>query len=134
MYKLLFLATCLASPGARAAPLTVDLQNVKSGGGPLVVLVFDSAEGFPKEARALRREILAEDARAVRIELPPGHYALMAYHDEDGNGVFTRRLGMFPAEGWGLSNNPKVLGKPGFDEAAFTLPDAPTTLILNLDY
>jgi len=60
----------------------------------------------------------------LRVEfdgLPPGRYAIMAYHDEDGNGELNRRFGMFPTEGYGLSNNPSVSGPPAFEDSAFEL-------------
>jgi len=59
---------------------------------------------------------------------------VMAYHDEDGNGELNRFLGMIPKEGWGLSNNPKVSGKPAFKDAAITLPESGTALTLKLNY
>lgn len=58
----------------------------------------------------------------LRVEfdgLPPGRYAIMAYRDEDGNGELDRRFGMFPAEGYGLSNDPSVSGPPAFEDSAF---------------
>lgn len=51
--------------------------------------------------------------------LPAGRYAIMAYHDEDGNGELNRRFGMFPTEGYALSNNPTVMGPPSFEDSAF---------------
>jgi len=43
----------------------------------------------------------------------------MAYHDADLNGKFDLRFGMFPTAGYGLSNNPKVMGPPKFADSAF---------------
>lgn len=134
MLRPLIACAALAPALLHAAPLTVELDGARPDGGPLVVLVFDRAEGFLQEARALRREILAEGATRVRIELPPGRYALLAYHDENGDGVLNHRVDLLPAEGRGLSRSPVVSGKPAFDDAAFELPDAPTTLAIKLAY
>jgi len=132
-YFALPLMLCL--PGAEAATLTVTLDGVKPGGGPLTVLLFDRAEGFPKEARASQRVVLPAGNKMLALDgLKPGQYAVMAYHDEDSNGELNRLFGMIPLEGWGLSNNPKVSGKPAFKDAAVTLPDAGAAITLHLDY
>ncbi len=53
--------------------------------------------------------------------MPAGRYAVIAYHDEDGNGRLNLRFGMIPVEGYGLSNDPEVAGPPRFQDAAFEL-------------
>ena len=132
-YYALPLLLCL--PGADAATLTVTLDGVKPGGGPLTVLLFDNADGFPKEARASKRVALPTGQKTLSLDgLKPGQYAVMAYDDEDSNGELNRRFGMIPQEGWGLSNNPKVTGKPAFKDAAVTLPESGTAVTLHLDY
>lgn len=118
-----------------AATLTVNLDNVKPVGGSLTVLLFDRAEGFPGEARASQRHVLPADRKTLALNgLKPGQYAVMAYHDEDSNGELNRLFGMIPQEGWGLSNNPRVTGKPAFKDAAVTLPESGATITLHLDY
>ena len=50
-------------------------------------------------------------------DLRPGPYAIMLYHDENGNGRLDRGglLGM-PTEGYAFSNNAPVrFGPPSFD-------------------
>jgi uncharacterized protein (DUF2141 family) len=132
-YFALPLFLCL--PAAGAATLNVTLDGAKAGGGPLTVLLFDRADGFPKEARAARRHVLpAGQATLALDDLKPGQYAVMAYHDEDGNGELNRFLGMIPQEGWGLSNNPQVSGKPAFKDAAVTVPESGASLNLKLNY
>ncbi len=132
-YFALPLMLCL--PGTEAATLTVTLDGAKPGGGPLTVLLFDHADGFPRESRASQRHILPAGQTSLALDgLKPGQYAVMAYHDEDGNGELNRLFGMIPQEGWGLSNNPKVSGKPAFKDAAVTLPEHGAAITLHLDY
>jgi uncharacterized protein (DUF2141 family) len=132
-YFALPLMLCL--PTIEAATLTVTVEGTRSGGGPLTVLLFDRADGFPKESRAARRHVLPAGQSTLALDdLEPGQYAVMAYHDEDGNGELNRFLGMIPQEGWGLSNNPTVSGKPAFKDAAVTLPASGTSLTLKLNY
>jgi uncharacterized protein (DUF2141 family) len=132
-YFALPLMLCLT--GAEAATLNVTLDGVRAGGGPLTVLLFDQAEGFPKEARASQRVVLPAGQQSLALDgLKPGQYAVMAYDDQDSNGELNRLFGMIPQEGWGLSNNPHVTGKPAFKDAAFTLPESGASINLHLEY
>lgn len=129
------LALSCAAPLAQAASLTVSLDGAKPGGGPLVVLVFERAEGFPKETRASSRHVLpAGQTTLVLDTLKPGPVAVMAYHDENANGELDRFLGMIPKEGWGLSNNPSVTGKPAFKDAAVAVPETGARTTVKLNY
>lgn len=131
----MLLPLLLASVGAEAATLSVEIEDVKPGGGPLAVLLFDRAAGFPKEAQAGARHILPAGQTTITLAgLAPGNYAVMAYHDENANGELDRFLGMIPKEGWGLSNNPMVSGKPAFKDAAVALPESGATVTIKLNY
>ena len=57
-------------------------------------------------------------------DIPPGRYALMAYHDANDDNKLNLRFGMFPQEGYALSNNPQVVGPPRFNDSAFDFPAA----------
>lgn len=132
-YFVLPLMLWLAS--AEAATLTVTVDGARPGGGPLTVLLFDRAEGFPKETRAARRHVLPSGKSTLALDgLEPGQYAVMAYHDEDSNGELNRLFGMIPKEGWGLSNNPKVSGKPAFKDAVVTVLETGSAVTLRLNY
>jgi uncharacterized protein (DUF2141 family) len=58
----------------------------------------------------------------------------MAYHDENGDEKLNPRFGMFPAEGYGLSNNPKVIGPPKFADSAFEVSGAETAVSITTTY
>lgn len=131
----LVLPLIFAATGAQAATLNITLDGVQPGGGALTVLLFDRAEGFPKEPKARARHTLPAGTTTLALDgLPPGEYAVMAYHDENGNGELDRFLGMIPKEGWGLSKNPKVSGKPAFKDAVIALPASGATTTIKLNY
>lgn len=139
----LFLAmTCLLAafgPAAAAeeSALEVELAGVKDARGQVRVGIYADAKTFRKEAQALAVKTAPAAPGAVRVRfdaLPPGRYAIMAYHDEDGNGELNRRLGMFPTEGYGLSNNPQVMGPPAFEDSAFALPRTDGPLRIEMRY
>lgn len=140
MNRLLLCGTLLAAllaPSAQAADLAVNVLDVRPGGGEVKLLLFDREDGFRKEDKA--RQVLRLPAGAGAVTgtfagLPAGRYAVIAYHDENGDGKLNLRLGMFPKEGYGLSNNLKPLGPPKFAEAAFDLPDAGLRVDIRLAY
>lgn len=122
--------------GARAADLAVTVTEVGPAPGPVWVLVFAEDAGFPDLAAATDRLRLdrADTVTARFNGLPPGRYAVMAYHDEDGDGDMDRFLGMIPQEGWGLSNGYDPSGKPDFAPAAVDLPAEGRAITVPLRY
>lgn len=116
----------LACAPARAADLELAVRGVAHDKGDVRMAVYADAESFRKEPRA--RVVKVRPARSgevvERIELPPGRYAVIVYHDENGDGDMGRFLGMIPTEGYGLSNNPEVSGPPRFEECSFDLVDS----------
>lgn len=104
--------------------LTVHLHGVKNSTGQIQVELYTDDKTFRKSA--LAQQIVKTDARAdtVTVTLPgikPGNYAILAFHDEDGNGELNKRFGMIPTEGYALSNDPEVFGPPAFKDSVFEL-------------
>ncbi len=130
------LAMCVFSQ-AGAADLTVLARQIRSSDGQVKLMLFDREEGFRKEEKA--RQVVALPAVTGNVNgvfrgIPPGHYAVIAYHDENGDGKLNLRFGMFPKEGYGLSNNPKLLGPPEFKDAAFEVLEPGSQVEIRLDY
>lgn len=131
---LLFAATAAI---AQDAKLTVTVKEIRDATGNVRISLYNEADGFRKEDRALKLAIIPAvrgDATVEFAGLPPGRYALMAYHDENADGKLNLRLGMFPTEGYALSNAPKVMGPPKFADSAFEVTVPETAATLNLAY
>ena len=133
----LFLAllAALGAP-ALAADLEVAVQGSRGGDGAVKLMLFEREEGFRKEDRARQVLVLpaAGTPTGVFRDLPPGRYALVAYHDENGDGRLNLRFGMFPKEGYGLSNAPRLVGPPKFKDAAFDLAEPGARVVVRLGY
>ena len=117
--------------------LLVILKNVRDSTGKLRASIYREPDSFRKEDRAV--EVISipaqkGDVQLVFKALPAGRYAIMAYHDADSDGKLGLRFGMFPTEGYGLSNNPKVMGPPKFADSAFELTGPETSIEINLSY
>ena len=135
----LTLALLLAAAAAQAdeARLVVTIKEIRDATGNLRISLYGDADSFRKEDRALKVVSLPAtkgEARVTFDGIAPGRYALMAYHDENADGKLNLRLGMFPTEGYALSNNPRVMGPPKFADSAFDVTAPETEASLTLSY
>lgn len=132
-------ATLALAGTAMAADLTVTVTGVKKidTSSSVRIALYGDAKSFRHEASAL--QVLSVPATlgevsAVFHDIPPGRYAVLAYHDENDNKKLDLFLGMFPSEGWGLSNDPSVFGPPQFEASAFDVVEPGGQLTLPLHY
>lgn len=127
----------MAAGRAVAADLQVVVEGVESREGNVRLAIYNDPKTFRKEEKCLRVLSLPAAESIVRFSfegLAPGRYALIAYHDADGNGKMNRFLGMIPTEGYGLSNDPEVSGPPAFKDAQFDLGEAGGSVQIPLHY
>lgn len=107
---------------AHAETLTVKIQDVRNGSGKLTLALYGSPETFEEFSDDVASRSLEAKQGTVIVtfdNLPPGDYAIAAFHDENGNGDFDTNFLGVPEEGYGFSNDPRVfLGPPSFDEVA----------------
>lgn len=127
------LALSLTATAVGAAELTVEISDIRVQTGQLKLALVDSADGWDGKAKAVAGDALTPSGSTATVhfkDLTPGTYAVQVMHDENGNGKLdTNFIGM-PVEGYGFSNNPKVMRKPTWDEAKFELgADAATVAI-----
>ncbi|HET6215454.1 MAG TPA: DUF2141 domain-containing protein [Acidobacteriaceae bacterium] len=124
----LFFPTLLPAQSPNPATLTVRVVNARNANGVVRIALFQSADGFPGNAsEALHTQSEKIDpqtltAEAVFSGIPTGTYAVMVFHDENGNGKLDKNMLGIPREGYGASNNSaKKMRAPTFDEAKFSL-------------
>lgn len=124
-----------ATAGAHAAELTVVLSDVRAQTGLIKVALVDSQAAWDGQAapvQATGAPPSGGQATFVFKDLKPGAYAVLITHDENGNGQLdTNAMGM-PLEGYGFSNNPRVMRKPTWDEARFDLAGAAARIDVSL--
>lgn len=137
----LALAAAITTSGfafAEGESMTVRLNGVEHDRGTVRVAVFSDPKTFRKADQAYAGKEVPASAGTVTVEfdeVPAGQYAVMAYHDENGNGELDLRFGMMPIEGYGLSNNPKVMGPPSFKDSQFEVPgDKPSEIDIDIRY
>ena len=112
------LQTCAADPtGVR---LQIEVAGVRSNEGLIAITIYpDDRRRFLVHLGQIG--ILRTPARSpithVCAALPaPGRYAVVVYHDANGDMMFNRTGLGLPAEDYGLSNNPPTFfGLPQFE-------------------
>lgn len=130
--KLAILATLLAglTTPAFAADLTLDLSS-RASGGRIAVAVYRDADAFRRGEGPVASRMATRAGAITRVVftgLPPGRYAVAAYHDTDANGRLTLWPIGLPREAYGFSNDARGrFGPPPFAQAAFDLAAAGTT-------
>jgi uncharacterized protein (DUF2141 family) len=121
-----------------ACTLTIHVDGFRNQKGELGVTVFKSPDGWPENNdKALLHGgyPFSGNSGTVRLELPPGRYAVAVIHDENSNHKLDRNFMSIPKEGFGFSNNPHVLlTAPKFDTAAFQLACPSAELSIHLIY
>jgi uncharacterized protein (DUF2141 family) len=127
----------IAGP-ASAARLIVTISGLHSAQGNVFVGLYASPAKFLQgnQADAQRRVRASTGPITVVFDnLPPGAYAVGAFHDENGNDhLDTNFLGL-PEEGYALSNGVRaVMAKPTFQQAAFTVGNQDTPVALQIRY
>lgn len=130
---------CLVAVGsvAHAARLNVTVQDVRSERGVITLALYASSETFSQFEMDIGSRTVSAQEGAVTItfdDLPPGLYAVAAFHDENANGEFDTNFLGLPKEGYGFSNNATVrFGPPSFEEAAVVVQvvDSETELSIN---
>jgi uncharacterized protein (DUF2141 family) len=93
---------------AGATDLTVTVSGVQNDRGYIISTVFNSETSFlkPPEAFAsLRIKASQADVGYSLRNLPPGKYAVSAFHDVNGNGKLDTDPSGQPTEVYGFSND-----------------------------
>jgi uncharacterized protein (DUF2141 family) len=118
----LLLAGVLFNAAAQAGELVVTVNDVAVHKGQLKMALFDSAAAWDGKAKAIAQQAQAATAGSVEFrfaDLPGGTYAISVMHDENDNGRMDSNFLGMPTEGYAFSNDPKVMRKATFEEAAF---------------
>lgn len=106
---------------AQERDISIQIKNIKSKKGNLIISLFDSQKGFPHrdELKKVYVKPSLDEAICVLKNIPEGVYAVAILHDENANGKMD--IGMFgPKERYGFSNNARgFMAPPSFEKASF---------------
>lgn len=123
----------LALP-ASAADLTVDIRGFTDDTGQAVVHLFSSAEAHAvgEPDAIFTADIVARQAE-VRIPDLDGTYAVIGFHDRNGNGRLDTLAGGIALEPHGYSQGAwSDLSRPSWEVAAFSSDIEPPVQLIDL--
>ena len=137
----LAMALALPATAAAAADLEVVVKGLNSAKGDARIAVHKRVSDvkFPGGGvvAATYRPASKGEMRVVFAGLPPGEYAVAAFHDADGDGDLAQNIVGMPTEGFGFSNGATgFMGPPSFDDAAVTVgaTDARVSVVVPIAY
>ncbi|MES0491509.1 MAG: DUF2141 domain-containing protein [Leptospirales bacterium] len=129
-----------ASPGSvETGEIVVEVLNIKSKKGNLLINLFNSPEGFPIAPEKALQQLnikVKNISRFVKIKsVRVGNYAISVCHDENSNNVCDTNLLGIPKEGVGVSNNAKgFMGPPKYADSMFRLNVTGKEIKIKLSY
>ena len=115
------------------ATLTIELNGFENANGTARVMLVDARQFLKSGGR--RQSAPVQDGRATVIfhQVPPGRYAIQAYHDKNGNRKLDTGLFGVPKEPYGFSNDARnPFGPPRFDDAKFMVSGEALTLTITV--
>lgn len=127
----------LAAGNAEQASVELNVHNLRNSRGVLQLCVTANARVFPdcsKDASAIKRTVAVTSRRVQLDGIPPGHYAITLFHDENTNRRLDTTLGI-PREGFGFSRNPVVrFGAPKFKQVGIDLTPGYNRQLIKVQY
>ena len=135
MQKLSCIALLACCASASAATVQVTIAGVTSDKGVVQVAVCDEAN-YRKDCRLTATVPAHTGAVTVDVpNVPVGTWAVLAYHDENGNKKLDTNFVGMPTEGYGFSNGAKArFGPPSFKDAAIAVGEGNVPATVTLKY
>ena len=106
---------------ANASELRITVEGIRSQQGTILIGLYDSLQSFTRAIQLSDKEGFLNDSdrfaavalranaamksAVVLTNLDPGQYAIILFHDENGNGKLDSNALGVPTEPYGLSNN-----------------------------
>lgn len=110
-----------------AHELTLNVNNIKSVKGNLLVAVYDKEEHYNANSNWVAAKQVKVAGTTMSLDfadLPAGNYAIKLFQDENENNQIDIGANGIPAEPYGFSNNGGSYGPPLFNEAKVVVDKA----------
>ena len=125
----IILLTLLFSSGLMASEIIVNVNGLRSTEGKIQIAIWKNAEGFPEDYSKSMDQMLVPStlSRAIFKNIEVGDYAVAVFHDKNNDNDLNRNGFGIPTEGFGFSNNPRIIfGPPKFNKAKFKVTEGET--------
>lgn len=111
------------NPESCNGTLRVTITGMRSDSGIVRMSLFNSEKKWKTKKGAFRHAITPVIDGISKVEffnIPKGRYAIMLYHDRNGNDKFDKNFLGIPLENYGFSNNiSPFLSLPSFESTSF---------------
>lgn len=119
--------------------MRVRVDGLKNLKGQVCLNLFSTSKGFPSnEKQAIKARCVKAAKNSITVDFPDlkaGNYAVAVIHDVNGDNTLNRNALSIPTEGFGFSNNPRILtGPPKFGESAVFVAGSNTDIQVQLQY
>lgn len=106
--------------------LTVQFTNLRNTKGLVQAALLNGSQGFPEDPKQRfaigKTAISGNTATIVFANIPAGKYVVVAMHDENSNTKLDKNFLGIPKEGFGFSNNPRIIvGAPSYETCMFEI-------------
>ncbi|TJY36235.1 DUF2141 domain-containing protein [Pontimicrobium aquaticum] len=111
--------------------VTITIDNISNERGH-VIIGLHTVDTFMKTRGLQLTAAKVKDEKVVYTfkNVAPGNYAILALHDENDNKRMDFEPNGMPAESYGISNNPTLMGPPTFSEGKFEVIDTAVALTI----
>jgi uncharacterized protein (DUF2141 family) len=123
----------LAAHAVSAATVEVHVSGAAGARGKISIAVCDR-ERFLKQCAYSASLPAGGEETVLKVHgVPRGRWAILAYQDENENGILDRNLLGIPSENYGFSRDARGrFGPPSFDDAAIEVKEDPTVATVRL--
>ena len=130
---LLLLAIPLHAAPPTGAPIEIEVGNILSAKGNIRVDVCTQKQFLDDCQFSATMPARLGSVTLTVPNVPPGRYAVQAFHDRNGNGKVDRNFLGIPTESVGFSNDaPMHMSPPKFDVAGFDHGSMAQHIVLHL--
>lgn len=130
----IFMSLTLSPQGEEKTTVKINITEIRSDKGSILVGVFTDHEGFASEEGVLdiklSKDKMENGSMSTTIELESGTYGISVLDDENNNGEMDTNFMGIPKEGFGFSDYyHTALRKPVFEDFKFTIKEEDTVRI-----
>jgi uncharacterized protein (DUF2141 family) len=146
LLRFLAVSVVLLPAAALGADLRVTVEGMRASTGTVLIGLYDGRTSFDRAIALSSKEGFLNDlerfagaglragrersASFVFADLPRGDYAVILFHDENGNGKLDMNFWGVPTEPYGFSNDAQgFLGPPAIKDAMLSIDGGRTISI-----
>jgi len=108
--------------------ITITVPNLTSNKGKVSYALYNKENFRVKPLQSKTTLVKGKMSTVTFTDVDPGEYAIVCYHDANGNGKMDFQPSGMPMEDYGISNNPMSFGPPDYETAKFIISDKDVTL------